>query len=1169
MSDFGREKILSYLKEEVVGPRTSGKKLDSTIKNVFTEKGESQGPWIDSVSGQEILYNLKPSDRYGAGVLHPSRDKPPFLETDEVDIEDTEDEIEFPSEADELILSGEPIIDEEQATGFDGEPELEQKEDARKPTSMGISFFASINEETKIDISISGGWYSKFSIKDESGKRHKQVDCYLRNEFSAVATLEALSVLKIRKKTLIELKLLPTNNSSIKLRLMAFIRPWKNGDFLVTLSILNVSEDDKLPKESLALYQTEIGVKISGSIFLPYPSIKTESKLVEGHAYQEKARLDDESTELLFSRYPTIAIGHNCSVNWSTEVSEINSISASCFPVYEAPSITPDIKYADGTSATLDMRILSDAGRRDDSITSLKRLVDEYDNWISQEQSSFYEMSNFTQYEEAFEANISECRLAVRRMRKGLDLLATDSLVFEAFRVTNQAMLNQQSRSKLPLRNSGIATDGRIFVEGEYPDLSIPESLGFWRAFQIAFILNAIESISNDSSSEREIVDLIFFPTGGGKTEAYLGIIAFTIALQRLRNNSEFGTTVLMRYTLRLLTTQQFSRAASLICALESIRRQNPSIFGGNEISIGAWLGSSVTPNRQQDAVKQLTIMKTNQKQKNWKSDNPFLILQCPWCAASMGPVGKEMNKNKGPSTSIPGYEVTGVPRRVKFRCPDSKCEFHNGLPLYVVDEDLYNYRPTLVIGTVDKFALLAWKSESRSLFGRSENGEASSPPPSLIIQDEFHLISGPLGSMVGLYESVIEHLATKFSGEGAIKPKIISSTATIRRFWAQANAVYGRSEVSLFPPPLRDVSDSFFAVWSRNKDTGLLSQGRKYVGIYMPGTGSIRSSEVRVGSALALAPMILSEEERDPWWTNLWFFNDLKQLGTAISLFHNDIAKYMSGLVRRDGLSKRNLSSPEELTSRRQNSEIPKVLQQLSQSYIPGLDHKKQKAWDTCLASNIIEVGIDVDRLSLMTVVGQPKSTAQYIQVTGRVGRKWYERPGLVVTLYSMGRARDLSHFEHFRSYHERLYAQVEPTSVTPFSLPVISRALRGAISALIRTTLPQGTRPREVSAAEFEKIAQVFQTRFESVQGTSDEESEFLESSLEDASSELSKWMRDEWEGENGLLRRQISDGSHERLTWTIPSSMRNVDASVELSITDQYFEIPDDGEAEPKDG
>jgi hypothetical protein len=1165
MSDFGREKILAYLKEEVVGPRTTGKSLDTSIQNVFTEKGEAQGPWVDVQSGQEILYNLKPSDRYGAGVLHPRKDILPIVEVDETSPEEDFDEVEFPAESDELALNGEPVADEEQTAGLDGEPELEQKDDARKPTSMGISFFVRLSEESEIAISIAGGWYSRFTVSDQSGARKNQVDCYLRNKFNAAAKLAASQVLNIQKKTLIELPLLSETDSPLKLKLIAFIRPWENGEFLVTLSFLNISCDEDFPKESLALFQTEISLRLSDSVFLPYPNIKSESKLIEGFTYQEKARLDDESTELLFSGYPTIAIGHNCSVDWPTDVSEVNLITASCFPVFEAPSITPDIKYSDGTSATLDMRLLSDLERKTDSMSSLERLVDEYEKWISGEQSKFFEMSDFSKFENAFKANISECNLAVKRMRKGLDLLAADPLVYEAFRITNLAMLNQQSRSKLPLRSSGIATDGKIFVDGDYPALHIPETLGFWRAFQIAFVLNAIESISNETSTERETVDLIFFPTGGGKTEAYLGVIAFTIALQRLRDKEDCGTAVLMRYTLRLLTTQQFSRAASLICALESIRRQDPMILGHEEISIGAWLGSSVTPNRQQDAVKQLTIMKSNQKQKNWKKDNPFLILQCPWCAASMGPVDKEMNKHAGPSASIPGYEVTGVPRRVRFRCPDSRCEFNIGLPLYVVDEDLYNFRPTLVIGTVDKFALLAWKSESRALFGRSDSGNASVSPPSLIIQDEFHLISGPLGSMVGLYETVVEHLATKVINGGAVKPKIISSTATIRRFWAQANAVYGRTDVSLFPPPLRDVSDSFFAVWSRNQDTGKLSQGRKYVGIYMPGTGSIRSSEVRVGSALALAPMRLDEEERDPWWTNLWFFNDLKQLGTAISLFHNDIAKYMSGLVRRDGLAKRNLSSPEELTSRRQNSEIPKVLQQLSQSYIPGLGPKKQKAWDTCLASNIIEVGIDVDRLSLMTVVGQPKSTAQYIQVTGRVGRKWYERPGLVVTLYSMGRARDLSHFEHFRSYHERLYAQVEPTSVTPFSIPVVGRALRGAITALIRTTLPQMKRPREVEPVEFEKIAEVFRNRFDSVQGTSEEEAEYLESSLGDASSELSKWMRDEWEGENGLLRRQVSDGSEERLTWTIPSSMRNVDASVELSITDQYFEIPEDEGAE----
>ena len=406
MPDFGRGKILSYLKEEVVGPRTTGEKLDTSITNVFTEKGVAQGPWVDSQSGQEILYNLKPSDRYGAGVLHPRRDSLQTIENDEVLPEEDEEEIEFPAESDDLPPSDDVVADEEEIAGVDGEPELEQKDDARKPTSMGISFFATFTKESKINISVTGGWYSRFSVLDDSGKRQKQVDCYLRNQFSAVATLNGLQILKMNKKTLIELSLSSEIDSPVKLKLVAFIRPWENGEYLVTLSFLNVSADENFPKESLALFQTEICLSLSGSVFRPYPNIKPESKLIEGFTYQETARLDDESTELLFSDYPTIAIGHNCSVDWPMDVSEVNSITASCFPTFEAPSITPDIKYSDGSSVTLDMRMLSDSGRKLDAISSLERLVDEYEKWITREQNRFYKMVDFARFEEAFNANV-------------------------------------------------------------------------------------------------------------------------------------------------------------------------------------------------------------------------------------------------------------------------------------------------------------------------------------------------------------------------------------------------------------------------------------------------------------------------------------------------------------------------------------------------------------------------------------------------------------------------------------------------------------------------------------------------------------------------------------------------------------------------------------------
>jgi hypothetical protein len=798
------------------------------------------------------------------------------------------------------------------------------------------------------------------------------------------------------------------------------------------------------------------------------------------------------------------------------------------------------------------MQDLAELKNKSNTILSLQKIIDEYEIWIENQKANFQKDFSKIQFKKAFDSNLQDCLIAINKMRKGLNLLENNDLAFKAFTIANEAMYLQQARSKLPLRDTIIEKDGRFKVLGKYPIHIENNSIGTWRAFQIAYILSVIESIANPDSSEREVVDLIFFPTGGGKTEAYLGVIAFTIIYRRLINPEDSGTAVMMRYTLRLLTTQQFLRAASLICALELIRKNSNELLGSAEIAIGAWLGGSVTPNRRQDAIKALESMQKDIKKRPWKKDNPFLVLQCPWCAAKLGPVDQKNNLAK--NSKIPGYEsVLTMPRTVRIKCPDILCEFSKGLPLIVVDEDIYYRKPTLIIGTVDKFALMAWKPESRAMFGLGTDGTREVSPPNLIIQDEFHLISGPLGSMVGLYETVIEELcSTEINGK-IIRPKIISSTATIRRFWAQANAVYGRSEVSLFPPPLLDISDSFFAVWAKDKKGNNLP-GRKYIGIFMPGTGSIRSTEVRVGALLASAVLQLPETHRDPWWTNLWFFNSLKDLGNAISLFQNDIPKYIKNLKRRDGVEIRYLNRPEELTSRRQNSEIPKILQELSISYPPL---KGKKVWDTCLASNIIEVGIDIDRLSLMTVVSQPKSTAQYIQVTGRVGRRWDERPGMVVVLYSHGRPRDLSHFEHFRSYHEKLYSQVEPTSVTPFASPVVLRALRGAVTSLLRLTSPIGDRPKNISIQKCNYVNDVFIKRIEKITGISKEEKEFLILELQEVFNEINKWKNDDWEGENGLLVKQESDKVKRSLTWAIPNSMRNVDATVATDITSAYHE------------
>jgi hypothetical protein len=500
---------------------------------------------------------------------------------------------------------------------------------------------------------------------------------------------------------------------------------------------------------------------------------------------------------------------------------------------------------------------------------------------------------------------------------------------------------------------------------------------------------------------------------------------------------------------------------------------------------------------------------------------------------------------------------LTTSPREFRFFCPDSRCEFAAKLPLSVIDEEIYKKPPTLIIGTVDKFAQMSWQEGARSIFGIDGHGVQTVPPPELIIQDEFHLISGPLGSMVGLYESVIEDLCTLEIGGKKVLPKIISSTATIRRFKAQAEAIYARKRVSLFPPPGLDAADSFFAVWAR--ENGKLVQGRMYVGINAPGLGSVQSAQVRVAAALAQAPMELdSDVERDPWWTNLWFFNSIRELSNTVSLFQSDIPNYLLDMKRRYGTETRHLNTINELTSRRQSHELPRILRELEKNY-KGISEPSQRGiWDACLASNIIEVGIDIPRLSLMTIVSQPKSTSQYIQVSGRVGREWNVRPGMVVTIYTSNRPRDLSHYEHFRSYHEKLYAQVEPTSVTPFAPPVISRALRGAVVAYMRMKCPMNTAPKNVDTNLVTAILDKIRQRAE-MMNLSVDDLKYLNRETELIVNEWTVYRGDEWgsqEGSlNGLLIAPTEDKDISGYRWSIPVSMRSVDASVELEISRRY--------------
>jgi hypothetical protein len=277
-------------------------------------------------------------------------------------------------------------------------------------------------------------------------------------------------------------------------------------------------------------------------------------------------------------------------------------------------------------------------------------------------------------------------------------------------------------------------------------------------------------------------------------------------------------------------------------------------------------------------------------------------------------------------------------------------------------------------------------------------------------------------------------------------RPKVVASTATIRRADSQTAGLFDR-DVRQFPPPGIDAANSFFAREAPAEEKGT----RLYVGVTAPGT-SQTTLLVRTYAALlqAAAELEGADSVKDPYWTLVGYFNSLRVLGGARMQVQDDVNDRLELLGALHGGCKR-VTSPDrriELTSREASGDIPDHLRRMAIS-LPRSD-----TLDVILATNMISVGVDIDRLGLMVVMGQPQSTSEYIQATSRVGRRY---PGLVVTMLNAAKSRDRSHYESFRDYHAALYRQVESSSVTPFSAQARSRGLHAVLIALGRLTVPE----------------------------------------------------------------------------------------------------------------
>ncbi|MFE2755012.1 DISARM system helicase DrmA [Actinosynnema sp. NPDC059335] len=865
-----------------------------------------------------------------------------------------------------------------------------------------------------------------------------------------------------------------------------------DGHWLVSLFLENRRPRGTGRAPANWLFQVELSAAAPdrSEVFLPRPDLAANGDDLD-HAEQRRLAM-------AYRFKPEFAVGHGVAVHAERRTERSTRavrLTTRTVPQHEVPATDVPTPELDADLTTLGDLVLDMAklgkladGPADGLVAALRPLSEGYRAWIADREAEVDDpATGLDGYRGEAEAALADARRAAERIEAGIELLGTDEAARRAFGFANRAMALQRlhtiaadERRRNPAKSLNELVDAA----------DIPRNRS-WRPFQLAFVLLNLPSLANPAHAERSddaelgVADLLWFPTGGGKTEAYLGLTAFTLAVRRLQPTlggmrADDGVAVLMRYTLRLLTIQQFERAAILICAAEVLRRADETAWGRVPFRIGLWVGGRVTPNRTDQVVEWLREVRRSSGRPSFGQGSPHQLTSCPWCGA---PIDKGRD-----------IEVDATTRRTVISCSDVFCPFgvvsgpadptQRGLPVLVVDEEIYRYPPSLVIATVDKFAQLAWKGETTALFGRvtrrceqhgyltedleqAEWERARHPgrvvgvrpirPPDLIIQDELHLISGPLGSLVGLYETAVDRLASWELNSGRfVRPKVVASTATVRRASRQIRALFHR-RTEVFPPSGVSIADSYFARQRRtSREPGDGSEpvkpGRLYIGVCAHGA-RLKSTLIRIyvsvlGAAQRIHERYGPNEVTDHYMTLVGYFNSLRDLGGMRRLVEDDVSARLARADAR-GLARRYDPKQKELTSRLGSDGIRPLLDELKIRFTGGRRRGGPAPIDVLLATNMIAVGVDVSRLGVMVVANQPKSTAEYIQATSRVGR---DLPGLVFTVYNWARPRDLSHYETFEHFHETFYRRVEGLSVTPFADRAIDRGLTGVLVALAR---------------------------------------------------------------------------------------------------------------------
>ena len=985
---------------------------------------------------------VRPSNWYLTGFLVPS-DAPPDQSADG----DEEEE-----------------LDETPATAGLAEESAADRRSARRsffPSSIGISVLVAAKAEV-LNVIARWGDYS-LAEREEDGRKpwkRKPNEVALRLELGKersepVPNSNGLYIhVRERRIDTSKLRDMPAGTRAVSIFLVNQRQP---------------AEDEQLRDVAYA-FQAELEVR-SEQPFVPRPNPRQP----------QENDWDEKVADLHYADAPEYATGHGVSADWELHEGECNTVRTA----WIARAHVPRTETTEVPGAELSMEALGKLPDGAAAAAALMPLIPQYRAWIESQREGLQARAGTRR--ETAEELLGRAATAADRMAAGIDALAKDEDVLDAFCVANRAVA-RALRQRLP----------DAFEE-------VPPR---WRTFQLAFILLNLAGLADPNDPHRNTVDLLFFPTGGGKTEAYLGLAALAMVLRRLRHpeangKAGAGVSVVMRYTLRLLTLDQLSRAAGLVCALELEREDDSERYGEWPFEIGLWVGKAATPNvmgRKGENRSDSARAKTRQFKANPRGrPAPIPLENCPWCAKPFKP------------ESFTLWPDDDSPTELRVTCACINCEFSGDrcLPVLGVDEPIYQRLPAFLIATVDKFASLPWESKSGKLLGGAERhdqrgfygtaepgiGErlpAPLPPPDLVIQDELHLISGPLGTMVGLYETVIDALCRRHVGDGqSLRPKIVASTATVRHAQTQIQALFARENTQIFPRPGVRRQDSFFAYTVPAE-----KEARLYLGV----TAAGRSPKVlmrRVWLALMAAAQKAYRDgggaknkanPADPYMTVLGYFNSLRELGGARRILEEEV----SNTVRHYGQRKRIGEQRGLFLDRRRPSEVIELTSRVSTDKVADARRRLEAEFhedghvDWAIATNMISVGLDIRRLGVMLVLGQPKSHAEYIQATSRVGRD-HDRPGLVATLLNMHKPRDRSHYERFRHYHETFYRSVEVASVTPFSARALDRGFAGALVALSRhlegrLTPAEGADRIDEATAELEpRLAAAFAERID----------------------------------------------------------------------------------------